>query len=249
MARLYLTGGLRFDGPDGSFTDGDLPGGQGRLALGALAVERRPIERDALAEIVWDGRIPAKWEGALSTIVSKLRAVFTDTGVDGRDIVVTIAGTYALLLPAGTWVDLEDATRRLDRAERALRRGDLVGATTDGTVASSILRRPFLAGVDSAWTDRQRRAIDQQRYRCAITLAAAWIGVGDPGLAATIASGAIQLDPLREIAHRLLVEAELERGDRAAAQRALLECERTLIEELGVRPSPETQALAERVRG
>jgi DNA-binding SARP family transcriptional activator len=249
LAHRYLTGGLRFDGPEGSFDDADLPGGQGRLALGALAVHRRPLERGALAEIVWDARVPDKWEGALSTIVSKIRSLFTRAGLDGREIVVTVAGTYALVLPAGTWVDVEDATRRLDRAEHALRRGDAAAATTDGTVASSILRRPFLAGVDSRWADEQRRALDEQRYRCSVTLAEAWIALGDHGLAATIAADAIRLDPLREIPHRLLVEAELARGDRAAAQRALLACEHILADELGVQPSEQTQALAARVRG
>ena len=50
MARLYLTGGLRMDGPRGSFSDTDLPGQQGRIAFVALAVERRSVARDELAE-------------------------------------------------------------------------------------------------------------------------------------------------------------------------------------------------------
>ena len=50
LARVFLTGGLRLDGPDGSFGDAELPGVQGRVAFAALVVERRAISRDALAE-------------------------------------------------------------------------------------------------------------------------------------------------------------------------------------------------------
>lgn len=248
MAQLYLMGGLRFDGPDGSFADADLPGPQGRVALAALVVARRPVPRDALAEIVWDGRLPAKWEGALSTIVSKLRALIAATGLDGKRMITTTGGTYALTPPPGTWVDLEDAIRRLDRAEGALRHGDLDTAASEGTVAAGILRRPFLAGVEGHWIDDQRRSQAERLYRCSVALARTWIDRGDPGLAATVAETAVALDPLREIGHRLLAEAELARGDRGAAQRALDRCERLLADELGVPTSPETRAIAARVR-
>ena len=70
MARLYLTGGLRLDGPAGSFTDGDLPGNQGRIAFAALAVERRPLTHDRLADIVRDESPPAQWKTALTPVVS-----------------------------------------------------------------------------------------------------------------------------------------------------------------------------------
>lgn len=248
LAQLYLLGGLRLDGPGGSFADHDLPGAQGRVALATLAVERRALSRDALAEIVWDGRLPAKWEGALSAIVSKLRALISATGLDGKQVITTTGGTYALVLPAGTWIDLEDAVRRLDRAEGALRHGDHETATTDGTVASGVLRRTFLVGVEGHWVDDQRRRLRDLDYRCSVALAQAWIERGDFSLAVTIAEHAIELDPLREVAHRLVATAELARGDRAAALRALTRCERILVDELGIAPSAETRALADRLR-
>jgi DNA-binding SARP family transcriptional activator len=248
LAQLFLLGGLRLDGPDGAFVDADLPGPQGRVALAVLAVERRALSRDALAEIVWDGRLPSKWEGALSTIISKLRSLISSTGIDGKQAITTTGGTYSLVLPPGTWVDLEDAIRRLDRAEGALRHGDLDTATTDGTVASGVLRRTFLAGVDGEWVDAQRRRVHALDYRCSVALARAWIDRGDPSLAVTIAEHAIGLDPLREVAHRLVATAELARGDRAAAMRALTRCEQILADELGISPSAETAALVDRLR-
>jgi DNA-binding SARP family transcriptional activator len=236
-------GGLRFDGPEGSFVDADLPGVQGRVAFAALVVERRPISRGALAEIVWDGRPPDKWDGALSTIISRIRALITASGLPGRDVVTTVGGTYAIVPPADAWVDLEDAIRRLDRAEGGLRHGDLAIATAEGTVAFGILRRPFLVGVDHEWVLARRRRHTDLLHRCAVLLARAWIDLGDPGLAVTIAETAVDVDRFREIGHRLVIEAELARGDRGAARRAFERCERVLDSELGVGPSPETLAL------
>lgn len=248
MAHIFVTGGLRLDGPRGSFVDADLPGGQGRVAFAALVVERRSLPRDALAEIIWDGRLPAKWEGALATIVSKLRSLITATGLDAKSVVSTVGGTYRLVLPADSWVDIEEAIRRVDRAEGAFRHGDTAVATADGTVASGILQRTFLAGIDGEWIETQRRTQLDLLHRCSVVLARAWIARGDPVLAVTIAERAVRLDPLREVGHRLVIEAELARGDRGAARRAFARCEQALNDELGVAPAPETTALVDGLR-
>ncbi|MDX2379789.1 MAG: bacterial transcriptional activator domain-containing protein [Acidimicrobiia bacterium] len=235
-------------GPTGSFNDTDLPGQQGRIAFSALAVERRPIARDELADILWDEAPPSQWSGALAAIVSKIRSLITGTGLDGQVVMASVGGTYTLVLPSGSWVDWEIAIRRLDRAEGAARHGDFAGALEEATVASGILRRPMLVGVDCNWAARVRRRQTDALYRCLVTLAAAWIELGDQQLASTVAESAVQVDPLRELGHRLLVEAEAARGDRAAALGAWSRCEQLMADELGVEPSSETVELGNRIR-
>lgn len=236
------------EGPLGVFTDADLPGSQGRLAFTALVIERRPITRDALGELVWDGALPNRWSGALTTVMSKIRSLVATTGLDGRSTVPSIDGTYAIALPADGWVDLEDAMRRLDRAEGALRHDRLDIVTTEATAASAVLRRELLAGIEGAWIDDRRRRHDEALYRCRVLLAEAWIRRGDHQLAAVIAEDAVRQDPLREVGHRLLVRAEWSRGDRGAALRALTRCEQVLADELDASPSPETASLADEIR-
>lgn len=248
MAQLYLTGGVRLDGPTGSFTEADLPGNQGRLVLVVLAVERRPISRDELADIVWGEHPPDQWSGALAAIVSKLRTLLTTCGLDGHDVVSSVGGTYSLELPPDAWVDWEAAIRRVDRAEGAARHDRHADAVVDATVASSILRRPMLTGIDCSWADAVRRRHADLRYRCLTALAASWIELGDHQLAATVAESAVQFEPFRETAHRLLIEADAARGDRAAALTALARFERVMREELGIEPSPETVELGRRLR-
>ena len=246
--RVHLTGGLRVEGPTGAFTGADLPGPQGRVALAVLVLERGPVSHDRLAELLWDGAPPAKWKGALAAVVSKVRACLTEVGLEGSTVLASDGGAYEVRLPGDAWVDMEDALRRLDRAEGSLRRGDQAAALPDATVASSVLCRSLLAGLWSDWIVYQRGRLEEARHRCSAVLARAWLERGDPGQAAIHAEAMVTIDPLREVGHRLLMEAEWARGDRAAALRALQRCETVLTEELGVDPSPETLTLAAAVR-
>lgn len=248
MVRVYLTGGLTVEGPAGVFVESELPGTQSRVALTVLVVERRPMSRDELAELVWDDDMPPQWNGALHTIISKLRALVSAIGLDGRQTLATVGSSYVLNLPPDSWVDLEDAFARLDRAEGALRHDDPMTATAEATVAWSILRRPLLAGVDGLWVDRQRRHQRAAAYRCATALAEGWLRRGDHRLAAVVAESAVALDPLREVGYQLLARAEWGRGDRAAALRVLDRCERMVADELGVGPAPETARLSVQFR-
>jgi len=247
LARVYLTGGIRMDGPDGGFVDADLPGNQGRLAFAALAIERRPISHDQLAEIVWGEELPNRWKGSLAAVVSKIRTLVTSIGLDGREVIHSSGSTYALVLPPTSWVDLEEAHQELDRAEGAWRHGDAEAATRHATVASSILRRPLLAGIESVWAEGVQARHAEALYRAYITLAGAWNELGDHQLAATIAASAIDIDPLREVGHRRLIAAEVARGDRSAALRAFAHCQQVLHDELGVEPSADTRAAIDQI--
>jgi DNA-binding SARP family transcriptional activator len=53
---------------------------------------------------------------------------------------------------------------------------------------------------------------------------------------------AVTIEPLREAGWRRLMALHAENGDRASALRVYERCRKTLAEELGVRPAPETEA-------
>ena len=65
----------------------------------------------------------------------------------------------------------------------------------------------------------------------------------------TVAQRAIDLNPYRESAYRLLMQAESARGDRAAAILAYRRCCEMLQDELGTVPSPETEAVNQQILG
>jgi DNA-binding SARP family transcriptional activator len=61
--------------------------------------------------------------------------------------------------------------------------------------------------------------------------------------AASYALQLLQADPLHEVTYRTLMQLYIQQGDRARALRVYHTCMTTLQEELGVEPSPETQAI------
>lgn len=246
--KIHLTGRLHIEGPAGSIGESDLSGNQARTAFAVLVHERRPLHRDRLADIIWNGQLPDTWSTSLNAVISKLRRQLSRVGLDGKAVIGATGGTYGLTLPSGAWVDTEDAIRRIDRADGAMRHGDEEAALPDATVASSILRRPFLGGVDGPWVADVRRQLSDGLYRSYVVLATGWRQQGDHQLASSVAERAIELDPIRETAYRLLMEAELARGDAIAAMRAFDRCERIVRDEFGASPSAAMLELADQAR-
>jgi DNA-binding SARP family transcriptional activator len=247
--RLYLTGRLTVELGDRRFDERRLPGRQGRRALVYLALERgRPVSIDELADAVWGTATPAgAWETALSAIVSKLRAALR--GLDARATVATAAGCYQLALPADAWVDVEAARRALDEAEGRVRAGRLPEAWGPGNVAASIAARPLLAGLDGEWITRARTALRDMRVRALECLAVVASANGEHPLAAALARDAVELEPFRETGWQRLMRALADAGNRAEAVRAYGRCKALLADELGVAPSPATEAIAKELIG
>ncbi|HSL57448.1 MAG TPA: BTAD domain-containing putative transcriptional regulator [Acidimicrobiales bacterium] len=247
--RLFLTGRMAIESSTGVVDERDLPGRQARLALAHLALgAQRPVSRDALADAIWGEDLPAGWEGALKALVSKLRVVLVRTGFDPDRAITTVSGSYQLRLPADGWVDLEACPLALDQAEAALRRDDIATAWSEATVASAIARRPFLPGEDLAWVDEVRSSLRLWRVRSIDCLTEVWLARGNPGLAISLASESIGLEPYRESAYRHLMRAHFLAGDRGEALRTFDRCARVLHAELGVEPHPDTVALRDQFR-
>jgi len=81
------------------------PGRQSRLLFAYLVSEQgRAVPRDELAEALWGDATPATWDKALTGIVSRLRGLLTDGGIDGASVLTGAFGCYRLQLPEGSWI-------------------------------------------------------------------------------------------------------------------------------------------------
>ena len=228
--------------------DARLPGRQGRLLFAYLAVERgRPVPRDELAAALWEEAPPATWDKALTVLVSKLRSLLTEAGLDGPRALTAAFGCYRLELPEGTWIDAVAAADAADEAERALAAGDPAAAKTAALLAESLTRRAFLPGDNGVWVEDKRRELAGTRSRAVTVLADACLRTGAGGEAASWAEQAIGLEPFRETGYRLLMEAHAADGNRADALRVYERCRRLLADELGAYPSPETESVYQRL--
>ena len=228
--------------------DARLPGRQGRLLFAYLAVERgRPVPRDELAAALWEEAPPATWDKALTVLVSKLRSLLTEAGLDGPRALTAAFGCYRLELPEGTWIDAVAAADAADEAERALAAGDPAAAKPAALLAESLTRRAFLPGDNGEWVEDKRRELADIRSRAVTALADACLRTGVGGEAAGWAQQAIELEPFRETGYRLLMEAHAADGNRAEALRVYERCRRLLADELGAYPSPETESVYQRL--
>jgi DNA-binding SARP family transcriptional activator len=148
----------------------------------------------------------------------------------------------ALELPPETWLDIQAASNALDEAEGALRRND-GSAWSLANVAAVISRRPFLADIEAPWIEAQRQALRAVQLRALQCLASVSVRNQEPLLAIQHALEMVQIDPFKETAYQLLMQMHAAAGDRAEALRVFAKCRALLRDELGVSPSPQTEAV------
>jgi DNA-binding SARP family transcriptional activator len=220
----------------GTRVDHRFPGRQGRVLFGHLTLHRpRRIGRDALIDVLWGEQPPAAPATALNALVSKVRAVVGPDVLRGR-------GELSVVLPEPASVDVEAATTALHGAESALARGDWRRAWTLALTAQFVAHRPFMPEA-GAWAEPWRRRLADMGARALECYAAACLELSGPELpgAERAARELLEVAPLRETGHLLLMRALAARGNVAEALEAY-ERLRTLLRcELGVDPSQVVQ--------
>lgn len=244
--RIYLTRPLAIEVDGNTVVDeSSFRGRQSRLAFAYLAAEHtRPVDREELAEVIWPGDMPPAWAGALSALISRLKGLFSSARLSTSGVSISSEfGLYRLILPGDVWVDLEAAAAAIDQAESALRAGDTGRILGPANITSNICRRPFLPDCDGPWVESQRDRLVRQRVRALECHTRMWLTSGEATLAVETAIEAITLDPFRESAYRLLMQAYATSGNPAEAARTYQRLQTLLLVELSATPSSETEAL------
>ena len=216
----------------GQRLDPMLPGRQGRLLFGYLAVSRpQRVSRDALVDALWGDSPPSAAAAALSVLISKVRAAVGPEVLRGRT-------ELSLILPEPAHVDVETAASAVHAAESAVARQDWRRAWMVALTAQFIARRPFLPESDAAWVESWRNRLSETYARALECYATACLELGGAELpgAERAARELLEVAPLRETGHVLLMRALAVRGNVAEAL-AVYERLRVLLrEELGVDP-------------
>jgi DNA-binding SARP family transcriptional activator len=239
MLRVYLTGNVAIEDGDVLVPERRFPGRQGRLTFAILAWEHgRAIPIDELADAVWSGEPPSGWQTALRALVSKTRsAVGEVAGIEHA------FGCYQLRLPSDAWLDVEASDAAVHDAEAALREGEHEAAMGSALVANAISERPFLAGDQSEWAERRRGHLRNVRVRALEVRARIGLAGGDPSGAVSDAEIVLSIDPYRESALVVLMQANVAAGNPALAVAAYERFRTRLAEELGTAPSADTEAV------
>lgn len=207
-----------------------LPARKARALLAALALARhRSLTRAHLARLLWGGRSAAEQaRGSLRQTLTRIRRA-------GVELVTTDPDSVSL--PGSIEIDVDafcTALARGDAAE-AIRayRGDLM----EGLAFRD-------ASIDD-WLARERARL---RALAIGAFAAELDRLEDRPEAAELAHRLLELDPLRERAHRALMRLDVARGDTSAALARFTALRDLLHRELETMPEAQTMVLAERIR-
>lgn len=229
--RVRVLGGLAVDG----IAERDLGSRKGRTLLKVLALARgAPVSPGALAEVLWGDYQPARPAEQVGVLVSRLR------GVVGADRLPRTDAGYSL---RADWLDVDDVASLGAAAAAALAEGKVGAARAAAEAALQLARGPLLPDEDGLWVEAERAAADAAVARARSVAIDAAVAAGDFGGAAALGEAALARDPYDEVALRALMRAHLAAGRPASALAAYAGVRSRLVEDLGVSPTPETEAL------
>ena len=158
-----------------------------RLIVAALALQgRRPMSRAALAEKLWSGLPRGEGRDRLRRPLWRLK----------QRGIVTLTSYGATLAPV-VRVDVE----LLHERARKLREGAAVDLSTD------IFTRVLLPGWQQDWVVADRERVHQISVHALESIASRWLGLNRPIEAVLAAQLAVEADPARQSAARLLAAA------------------------------------------
>lgn len=213
--------------------------------LSYLALHRDvPQPREKLAEMLWHDAPPDLARSRLSTALWRLRRQLGGSCDCAR--VETAACGDIRFDAGGVWLDVnefEEAARGfLDAPEQDVTQEQL-RAVEDGL---SLFSGELMEGHYSDWVLRERVRLNDLKERCLMHLVRAYAAQGVYEKATEKAQTLLAIDPLREDAHRALMEIYSATGRRNLARRQFELCRHALSSELGVEPVDETTALFRR---
>lgn len=238
-----MVGRLGIDGADGVVVSRGLPGRRAELVFAYLTVEHhRTVTRDELADALWPDLLPDTWAAALRSVVTEVRRFLEEAGLDAGAALASGRGGYQLQLPPGVTVDLDDARAALAASREQLAGGEPAIAAAHAQRAVAVARLPLLSQHDGEWVSRVREELAAMLLAALELQVRAHAQAGAPRAAADSAEQLVRLEPYQEVMHQLRIRVLGEAGDRAGAMAAFEHCRTVLTNELGVQPSPETEA-------
>ncbi len=237
MPRLRILGRLELEGPSPAESAAIIAQPK-RVALLLYLSLAQPVgwqRRDTLLGLLWGELDESRARNALSQALHHLRRGLTPEALPGQGADLIRVDHAVLDCDAVAFETLARAGRHAEAL--ALYAGDLV---------------PGLF-VDEApdfeqWLDGERRRLRDLAYQCATGLAASQEQAGDLAGAIRALRRAVELHPEDEGSVRRLMGLLDRGGERGSALKLYEEFAARLRADLEADPSPETQALAQRLR-
>ena len=153
-------------------------------------------------------------------------------------------GTYHISDELDYWYDVEEFELLVQKA----RRSPPIKAVRYLSRAVELYTDGFLTDCYDEWCVARRDRLQREFLEAAGQLARWLIERGRFDRAVEVLRRGLEVDPLREDFHRLVMRAYALQGRQEEALAHYRRCEKILERELGVEPAPETQSLARQIR-
>ena len=199
-----------------------------------------PADRDALGLVFWPDLPLKKMRNSFHTTVHRVRRAL------GNDVIILEEGQYCLG-DIDYWFDVEEFESLVERA-RLLPSYDWQ-AEDLWQRAVALYKEDFLTDVERVWCLPKRQALREKYVEALIGIGRCHEVRRDFEGAISWYRQALQVDELREDVHRRIMECYAEASRRPEALAQYYACRKILKQELGVRPSPETDRLYEQIAG
>lgn len=214
-----------------------------------LAANPREHPREVLGEMLWDDLPQNRTMSYLRTALSSLQQQLAP-------FLIVTRQTLSINPESDYWLDVIELEQILNASETEWSRRDGFSRMTARRLeaALELYKGPFLDGFHirdargfEGWMvleqERLKNRVLEALYRLgSFTLRR---GLYSSGIAHT--TQALQLDPMSEKAHRLMMQMLARSGQRSAALAQFEQCQTILEEELGVEPEDETIELYEQI--
>jgi DNA-binding SARP family transcriptional activator len=205
--------------------------------LAYLAIQRRPVSRDELLEVLWPGDDPRRSASRFYQAASEARKLLGDAFVRERD-------TY----------NLDREQLRIDVDELDWLREQAHGAEEEHEPALldralGLFRGEPLAGTDALWADSEQRRLTSLRLNLLERVGRLRLESGDAPGALEAADEAAMLDGSNECIVQLAMEAEAALGRREAVVERYSRLCRELDENFGLEAGRPTKLLYRQLLG
>ena len=216
-----------------------------------LSRPHRPVSQDHLMGWLWPDSNLKKARWSLNSAVHGLRKVLGScSSLPGANHLVLEEGYYRLCPDLGISTDVEEFDRRYEEGRRleGLGRGGEAAGEYEGAVA--LYRGDYLVeDLYEDWTMVERERLSNAYLDMLGRLADHYARAGRTQESIRACYRVLEKDRCHEDSYRLLMRCYAHLGLRGRAFRQYRLCERTLDQEFGTVPSPETQALHEELLG
>ena len=202
--------------------------------LAYLAVEDRPIGRDTVATLLWPDCGQSAARRNLRTCLSEIRHMLPEGALVAESAALRLC-TEKVRIDIREFLSISEERPCAEEIARSCPAGFMEGFTLE--------RCPEFDNWQTVTSDKLQRRLEMLLAAAVRVL----IRSGDAPEAIPLCQRLMNLDPMEEAYHRLMMRVYAACGRWAAAERQYHTCRAVLREELGATPEKETEELAEAV--